>query len=92
VDVFMPMSEIPGASHDVFLKNWFSADDNAKINQRKNCLAIEALCHRYRIPCIIKHADQEMTRSREELEYARDYMHAGPLGHRLLAEKILNEY
>lgn len=91
-DVFMPSNEIPGAGHDYYLKHWFLIDQNAQLNQRRNCLAIESLCHKHQIPVIIKHADQEMSRSREELEYARDYMHAGPLGHRLLAEKILNEY
>lgn len=91
-EVYMPSNQIPGTGHDAFLKNWFLIDENAKLNQRKNCLAITALCNKYQIACIIKHADQEMSRSREELEYARDYMHAGPRGHRLLAEKILNEY
>lgn len=91
-EVYMPMNELSGVAQDTFLKTWFVVDENAQINQRKNCLAITALCNKYQIPCIIKHADQEMSRSREELEYARDYMHAGPRGHRLLAEKILNEY
>jgi hypothetical protein len=86
------MDQVPGVGQDQYLKQWFMADQNAVINQRRNCWAIQAICNKYQIPCIIKHADQEMSRSREELEYARDYMHAGPLGHRLLAEKMLNEY
>jgi len=91
-EVFMPMSEIKDSQHDLFLKNWFTSDENARLNQRRNCLAIEAMCKQYNVPLIIKYADQEMSRSREELEYARDYMHAGPLGHRLLVKKMLDEY
>lgn len=91
-EVFMPMSEIKGSQHDSFLKHWFSKDQNAQLNQRRNCLAIKAMCNQHSVPLIIKYADQEMSRSREELEYARDYMHAGPLGHRLLVKKMLDEY
>lgn len=91
-EVFMPTSESSMFSpSDVYLKNWFVQSENALINQRKNAWAIQALCNHYNIPCIIKYADLEMCGSREELEYARDYMHAGPRGHCLLAEKILND-
>jgi hypothetical protein len=50
-----------------------------------------ALCAERNIPFIVKYADQEMSGSLEQLEYARDYMHAGPRGHQMLAGKILNE-
>ena len=93
VEVFMSMSESQlFSSADIYLKHWFAASDNAYVNQRKNTLAIQALCTQLQIPFVVKHADQEMSSSREQLEYARDYMHAGPLGHRLLTEKILNDY
>ena len=92
VEVFMSTSESSMFSQsDMYLKHWFVTDQNAWINQRKNARAIQALCNEHDIPCIIKYADQEMSGSREELEYARDYMHAGPRGHQLLAGKILNE-
>jgi hypothetical protein len=31
-------------------------------------------------------------RSREEVGFARDYMHAGAVGHKMLADEILNDW
>ena len=91
-EVFMSASESSMFSQaDMYLKHWFVADENAWINQRKNARAIQSLCNEHNIPCIIKYADQEMSGSTKELEYARDYVHAGPRGHQMLAGKILNE-
>jgi hypothetical protein len=92
-EVFMPMSQSTLISHsDMYLKYWFTKSENGWVNQRKNTLAVQALCNQLEIPCVIKNADQEMSGTKEQLEYARDYMHAGPLGHKRLAEKILNDY
>jgi hypothetical protein len=33
-----------------------------------------------------------MWRSREEIGYARDYMHGGPLIHNILAKKFVEAY
>jgi hypothetical protein len=33
-----------------------------------------------------------MSRSREEVGYARDYMHSGPIAHKLIADKFVGEY
>jgi len=92
VEVFMPMSQsVLFSNSDVYLKHWFAESENAHVNQRKNMLATRALCAERNIPFIVKYADQEMSGSLEQLEYARDYMHAGPRGHQMLAGKILNE-
>lgn len=93
VEVFMPES----LSHsynpqDHFLNQWFLDEENQRLYFKKNKLAIRALCQENRVPCLIYDVNDWMTGSREELEYARDYMHAGPRGHRLLADQIYADY
>jgi len=78
--------------NDWFLNTWMMNTENHRLNRLKNILAIRQLCADLNIPCQIYESMKEFSKSREELEYARDYMHAGPLGHKLLAEKIINEY
>jgi len=77
--------------NDWFLNQWIMNEENHRLNNLKNSLAIKQLCATLNVPCQTYEARVDMSGSREELEYARDYMHAGPRGHRLLAEKILNE-
>lgn len=91
---FMPPNEIPHnyEQYGSYIKHWYSNDENSRLNHKKNKLAIFALCAELNIPCLIYNADEHMARSREEVGYARDRMHAGPVGHRLLAEKMINEY
>ena len=92
-EVFLPMSESGMFSdQDIYLKNWFANDENAMINNRKNCLAIEQICNSLGIQCLTYDAHNFMARSREEVGYARDYMHAGPKGHQLAFEKIIKDY
>lgn len=77
---------------DAFIKKWLSVDRNSRLNNQKNSLAIQALCNQLKIPFLSYEADKCMGSSREEVDYARDYLHAGPPGHRMFAESILNEY
>jgi len=87
-DTVMPMS-----NHlDVFVKKWLSVDANQRLNNRKNSLAIEAVCNQLSILFLSYEADVWMSRSREEAEYARDYMHAGPRGHATFTERILDDW
>lgn len=79
-------------SSDQFIKQWVSVDANARLNNRKNSLAIQAVCNELSIPFLSYEADEWMSRSREEAEYARDYLHAGPRGHETFTEKILDDY
>lgn len=89
-EVFMPGSQsLHFNPNDVFLKHWWLNDDNSIINIEKNNLAIQQLSIQHGSKFVSLYADQEMCGSREELGYARDYMHAGPKGHELLAEKML---
>jgi hypothetical protein len=84
----MPMDDHP----DAFVKKWMSVDENQRLNNLKNSLAIEAMCNRLGIPFLPYEADKWMSRSREEAEYARDYFHAGPEGHKSFTERILGDF
>lgn len=101
-DLFLQSSDIqnqtfmPGTqqndTEDFFVKNWFLDDRNAIVNNAKNKLAVQAICQNLEIPCLTYNAHEYFARSREEVEYARDYMHAGPKGHRMFAERILDDW
>lgn len=94
VEVFMPAAELPHNHGDYsnYIKHWYSNDENSRLNHKKNRLAIQALCKELNISCQFYNAERHMGWSREEIGYARDRMHAGPLGHELLAKTILNDY
>jgi hypothetical protein len=93
VEVFMPQSpSLSVGSDDQYLKHWFLNNENAKINQRKNVLAVRQLCADLHIPCTIYRAEDHMSYSREEIGYARDYMHGGPEIHNTLAKKFIEAY
>ena len=93
MEVFMPQSHSSLFSpNDHYLKHWFLNDKNAMINQRKNVLAVRQLCADLNIPCTIYNAEEHMWWSREEIGYARDYMHGGPKIHNILTEKFVHGY
>lgn len=92
-EVFLPESKSAFfSSNDIYLKHWFINDENARLNSIKNKLAIQKICEQFDIPFIVYDSINEMSKSREEVGYARDYMHAGPIGHQLLADKIIRDY
>jgi hypothetical protein len=91
-DTYLPSSEIGGADQDGFVKTWFLNDRNADLNNARNRLAVEGLCARLNIRCLTYDAHNWFAKSREEVEYARDRMHAGPLGHKKFAERIINDF
>lgn len=74
------------------LKHWLTNERNQDLNNAKNKLAVQALCYNLGIPCLTYDAHEYFARSREEVEYARDHMHAGPRGHKLFAERILDDW
>lgn len=78
--------------NDWFLNQWIMNEENHRLNNLKNSLAIKQTCANLGVSCQTYEAQVEMSGSREELEYARDYMHAGPKGHKMFAERILNDY
>ena len=62
------------------------------LNNAKNKLAVQAICNNLNIACLTYDAHEYFARSREEVEYARDHMHAGPRGHKMFAERILDDW
>lgn len=92
VDVFMPNSTSELFKNDNYIKHWFLNNENSRLNTRKNELAIKQICLENNVPCMIFDAHTEFGKPREELGYARDHMHAGIPGHRILAERMLNEF
>jgi hypothetical protein len=87
-ETYMPGNQ---ANTDNFVKTWFLNDRNADLNNSRNRLAVQGLCVELGIKCLTYNAHDWFAKSREEVEYARDRMHAGPLGHRLFAEKIIDD-
>lgn len=93
VENYLPLSESLSATEiDSYLQHWFTAEENGRLNQTKNKLAIKSICNDLKIPCFVYDAFDWMAKSREEVGYARDRMHAGPPGHKVLAEKMLDDY
>jgi hypothetical protein len=92
-EVFMPegMSDRYNAN-DAYLNQWMIYEENSRLNTVKNKLALEMLCYKHQVPCLTYDYSQYFGRSREEVEYARDYMHAGPRGHTMLTENIIKDY
>jgi hypothetical protein len=92
-EVFLPASEsCIFSDKDIFLKTWFANEENAKINNRKNRLAVEKLCDNLDIKCLTYDAHDYMAQPREIVGYARDYMHPGPKAHQLFATQVINDY
>jgi hypothetical protein len=91
-EVFMPGS-ISGLfnSNDIFLKHWFGNEENHYLNQEKNMLAIESIARQNGSRYSAVEADREAACSRDIVGYARDYMHTGPAGHKMIAELLLNK-
>lgn len=94
-NTYMPSHELlhtTSADNDIFVKTWFLNDRNAELNSSRNRLAVQGLCADLGITCLTYDAHEWFAKSREELEYARDHMHAGPRGHQLLAERIIHDW
>jgi hypothetical protein len=92
-EVFLSMSESGFFSdQDIYLKNWFANEENSYINNRKNRRAVEHLCHELDIRCLTYDAHDFLARNRDDVGYARDYMHAGLKGHQIVVEQIIKDY
>lgn len=89
---YLPGAEIGQEDPNIFVKTWFLNDRNADLNNARNRLAVEGLCAKLGIPCLTYNAHDWFAKSREEVEYARDRMHAGPRGHQTFAERIINDF
>lgn len=79
-------------SQDWYIKQYTVNTENSRLNAVKNRLAIKEICDQTGSEFFVYDSMREMSKSREEVGYARDYMHAGPVGHRMLADKIIRDY
>lgn len=86
---YMPGQDL---TSDQFIQKWFTVDRNAELNNARNKYAIQGICAQHDISCLSYDAHEYFSRSREEVEYARDYLHAGPRGHEMFAERILDDW
>jgi hypothetical protein len=85
---------MPGSdsTSDKSVQTWLVNDRNADLNNAKNKLAVQGLCAELGIKCQTYDAHDYFARSREEIGYARDYMHAGPEGHKIFAERVMDDW
>jgi hypothetical protein len=74
-----------------FIKHWFGQDENSRLNNKKNQLAVEAICHQLGIPFLCYEVPQEMGKA-SVVDHARDTLHTGPTAHKIFTEKIINDY
>ena len=74
-----------------FIKHWFGQDENSRLNNKKNQLAVEAICHQLGIPILCYEVYPEMC-GPAQLDVARDLKHSGPGTHKKFTEKIINDY
>jgi hypothetical protein len=88
-EVVMLASRSALVTDSPLIKHWFGNQENHRLNNRRNCLALQALCDELDIPCVVDNVDHHMWWSREELGYARDFMHGGPPAHQKIAEHVL---
>lgn len=78
--------------NDVYLNHYFMQIENQRLNREKNIFAMKALCDEYEVPFFSQTTDDTMTRSREDIGYARDHLHGGPIIHREIADRFVKEY
>lgn len=78
---------------DIFLKTWFLNDENSRLNNLKNQLAIKQLCDELGIKFIVFTALDDFKYDHTKIDtVARDFMHAGPEVHNELAKKFIKAY
>lgn len=93
VENFMPHSEAESASYlRAYLRHYYGNEQNSQINRRKNQAALRGLCAQYQVPCQIYNCDEWMNLTREEIGYARDRLHGGPLAHQRFAHKVIEDH
>lgn len=78
-----------GLDQGLYYKKWVANEQNSWVNLRRNEAAVAGLCASLNIEVCVFRADEAFSRSREEIGFARDCMHAGPLGHEILADNLM---
>jgi hypothetical protein len=92
IEVIMPTSQHSLFINDQHHKHWWLNDLNSLHNQYRNSMTLKQICTENSTPCMIYDSIKAFGRSREEVGFARDYMHAGAVGHKMLADEILNDW
>jgi hypothetical protein len=91
VITWLPMKIIPSLKNlDDYITNWMLNDENSRLNRVKNERAIKNICDELSVKCMIYQSDTDLQPT-AEISWARDTTHYGPLPHKNLAEKILND-
>ncbi len=73
-------------------KIWMSVDENIRLNQVKNQLAVAMLCTAIDVPCLIYETAEFYTLLGDSADTARDFRHQGPAVHAAFADKVLYEF
>jgi hypothetical protein len=93
VEVYLSSDEtLLKRPHTDYLRHWFFEETNSRLNSLKNKLAIQQLCKNLKVQCQIYDIHPYLIPSNQDVGYARDYLHAGPNGHALLAKQVLEDY
>ena len=85
-------SNVSDVVSDRFLTDWMLFSENGRLNSTKNKLALQKLCYNLNVRCQIYDVFDFVAEPKEVVEYARDYMHMGPKGHKILAETIIKDW
>ena len=91
LEVLMPGAKSNLILDDNMIRHWFGNQENHRLNNLRNKFAIQHMCAELGLSCITSDITDHMSFDRQELGYARDYLHGGPPAHRQIADWILNE-
>ena len=81
----------PLSFNDNFLKNWLTTEENIRLNQVKNQLAVGMICHALNTPCAIYETVEFAWVLGNTGDLARDFQHQGPMVHRAFADKVYQD-
>lgn len=81
----------PVAFTGSFLKTWLATEENIRLNQVKNQLAVGMICHALGIPCAIYETVEFAQAAGNTGDVARDFQHQGPMVHRAFADKVYQD-
>lgn len=79
------------AGQDTFTKTWVSVDENSRLNEVKNQLAVAMVCRALDISCLIYTTAEFGTVIGDRADLARDFRHQGPAVHQGFAELVYND-
>jgi hypothetical protein len=72
-----------------YYRQWLAVEENQRLNQEKNILAIELLCQRAQIKFAHLYSWHTVNHPDSTADKARDLSHWGPLRHQAIAAQVL---